>query len=156
MKSIMVNKKTRLKAKILQACISIQNQTIDHLKSVVEENQKSANEYGAPKDRYDSFRTQLLAKRDMFALQLTKANEQFEILNRIPVEKHYEKVEFGAIVITEKQTMFISAGIGKVTVDDEIYYAISPAVPVYKAMEGKKAGEEFQFNGSNMKILDIF
>lgn len=145
-----------LKEKILQTCIKVQEATIENLKSEVDENQNSANEYGPPKDRYDSFRTQLLAKRDMFAHQLAKANEQLDILKRIPADKDFKNIEFGAVVVTEKQKMFVSVGIGKINVEGESYYAISPAVPVFKAMEGKKAGDEYQFNGIKTKILDVF
>lgn len=145
-----------MKKKLLSACISLQSESINALKSAVDEAQKAANEYGFPKDRYDSFRTQLLRKRDMFAQQLARASEQMDLLKRIDPEKEYSKVEFGALVITDKQKMFISIGLGKVQVDDDTFYAISPAVPIYKAMEGKKEGEEFTFNNITGKIEKIY
>lgn len=145
-----------MKKKLLSACADLQLASINSLKSTVDESQKSANEYGAPKDRYDSFRTQLLRKRDMFAQQLAKANEQLDILMRIDPEKEYSIVEFGAVIITNKQNLFISIGLGKLQVDDGVFYAISPAVPIYKAMEGKKAGEEFAFNNITYKIEKIY
>ena len=125
------------------------------MKLTMDEAQKSANEYGAPKDRYDAFRTQMMRKRDMLAQQLQKANEQFELLDRIDAEKEYDSVEFGALVNTDKQKLFVSVSLGKITIEGEDYYAISPAVPVYQAIEGKKAGEEFDFRGNKMKIVSI-
>jgi hypothetical protein len=148
--------KTELKEKILNTCKLHLLQTIDNLKSAMEEAQKAANEYGPPKDRYDSFRTQLLRKRDMFAQQLTKANEQMDILNRIDPEKVLDKVEFGSVVITDKQKMFISIGLGKLHIDDLEFYAISPFVPIFNAMRDKKKGEEFVFNSNKFIIKDIY
>lgn len=145
-----------IKKKIIDACRSMQLETINNLKLEMEEGQKAANEYGLPKDRYDSFRTQLLRKRDMFAQQLAKANEQLELLKRIDPEKECSKIEFGALVMTNKQHLFISIGLGKVKVDNDAFYAISPAVPIYKAMEGKKIGEEFTFNNVTYKIEKIY
>lgn len=145
-----------LKEKILNVCTLLQHETIKNLKSEVEEGQKAANEYGLPKDRYDSFRTQLLRKRDLFAQQLAKANEQLDVLERINPEKECSKVEFSAVVITNKQKLFISIGLGKVQVDDDVFYAISPAVPIFKVMAGKKAGEEFTFNNITYKIEKIY
>lgn len=145
-----------MKKKLLLACEKLQLASINSLKSTVDEAQKSSNEYGAPKDRYDSYRTQLLRKRDMFAQQLVKANEQLDVLKRIDTEKECSRVEFGAVVFTNKQNMFISIGLGKVQADDDFFYAISPAVPIYKAMEGKKAGEEFIFNDITYKIENIY
>ncbi len=143
------------KEKIINVCRSMQLETINNLNSEMEEGQKAANEYGLPKDRYDSFRAQLLRKRDMFAQQLAKATEQLDVLMRIDSKKEYEKAEFGAVIMTNKQNLFISIGLGKVQVDESVYYAISPAVPIYKVMEGKKVGEEFSFNNITYKILEI-
>ncbi len=92
----------------------------------------------------------------MFAQQLVKANEQMDTLNKINPEKELDKVEFGAIVITNKQMMFVSIGLGKIEVDDQIYYAISPTVPIFNAMRDKKKGEEFVFNSSKFIIKELF
>ena len=146
----------KLKEKLLTTCQNIQTETINNLKGEVDDSQKSANEYGAPKDRYDSFRTQLLRKKDMFAQQVGKANEQLDVLKRIDPEKECSRVEFGAVIITNKQNLFISIGLGKVPTEEAVFYAISPAVPIYKAMEGKKAGEEFAFNNITYKIEKIY
>lgn len=147
---------SELKEKILDACKMLQLKTIKNLKSEVEEAQNAANDYGLPKDRYDSFRTQLLRKRDMFAQQLAKANQQLDLLNQINPEKEYATVEFGAVIVTNRQNLFISIGLGKVQVDDQTYFAISPAVPIYRAMEGKKVGEGFSFNNTTYKIQELY
>lgn len=147
---------SELKEKILQVCKLVQLETIKNLKTEVEDAQKAANDYGLPKDRYDSFRTQLLRKRDMFAQQLAKANQQLDLLNQINPEKEYTMAEFGAVIVTNKQNLFISIGLGKVQVDDETYFAISPAVPIFKAMNGKKVGEGFVFNNISYKIEAIY
>jgi hypothetical protein len=144
-----------MKKEILSICKKLQLDTINSLKSAVDEAQKSANEYGPPKDRYDSFRTQLLRKRDMYAQQLAKANQQMELLNRIDPDKVCTEIEFGALVLTNIQNMFISIGLGKVQAGDETFYAISPAVPVFRAMEGKKEGETFSFNNISFTIKRI-
>ncbi len=78
-----------IKRRLLETCKDEQQKAIDNLKKVVDDAQKSANEYGAPKDRYDSYRTQLLRKRDRFAQQLQKANEQLDTLHMIDPEKKF-------------------------------------------------------------------
>lgn len=121
----------------------------------MEEAQKSANEYGAPKDRYDSYRTQLLRKRDMFAQQIVKLDQQIEVLEKVKPGKISEKVEFGSVVITDKQKLFVSTGLGKIEVGGEQYFVISPQVPVYRAMEGLKKNESFVVNGIRSQILEL-
>ncbi len=144
------------KQKLQKKCRKLVLDTIEYLKAEIDDCQKTANDYGLPKDRYDSFRAQLLRKRDMFSQKLVKNNEQLVLLDRIDFTKKLSSVEIGALVITENQNLFISIGLGKIEIDGETYYAISPAVPVYKAMDGKKAGEEFEFNGRKNTILEIY
>jgi hypothetical protein len=92
----------------------------------------------------------------MFAQQLTKNNEQLALLDRIDFTKKRAKVEVGALVVTENQKLFICIGLGKIILDNDTYFAISPAVPIYKAIDGKKEGEVFEFNGQKNKILEIY
>ncbi len=143
------------KKKLLSICRKMQDETIQHLKLEMDDAQKSANEYGTPKDRYDSYRIQLLRKKDMFGQQLAKTMEQLDTLDRISLKRRFEEVEFGALVITDKQKILVSIGLGKIELDGSTYFAISPSVPVFNAMIGKKVGEEYEFRGAPIKILSI-
>ncbi len=145
-----------LKQKLLSRCREQLEGMAADFQREMDEAQQSANEYGAPKDRYDAYRTQLLRKRDMFAQQLAKLNTQLDVLDRIDPGRGCDKVEFGALVITDLQKLFISTGLGKIDCEGDQYYAVSGAVPIFRAMEGKKAGDEFTFNGKKIRIKDIF
>ncbi len=144
-----------LKKKLLEACFHEVDQRAASLRRVMEEAQQSANEYGQPKDRYDSYRTQLLRKRDMFGQQLQKILEQRHILEKVNTEKRCPVVEFGALVDTGDQIVFVSVGLGRIEHDGKEYFVISPAVPFYIAMEGKSAGETFDFRGKSLRINQI-
>lgn len=144
------------KRSIYNASVAAQMRLMENARLVMTEAQDGANEYGQPQDRYDSFRTQLLKRRDLFAAQYQKALEDLKILNRIDPEKLLKQVEFGAAVITNDQKLFISMGIGKVEVDGELWYAISPLVPFYAVIKGKKKGDEFEFRGKKCKIVEVF
>jgi 3-oxoacyl-ACP reductase-like protein len=148
--------KKAYKKRLIEACRESLTASAGNIKLAMDEAQNSANEYGVPKDRYDSYRTQILRKRDMFARQLQQAIDQIEILNKIDVKIVHEKVEFGSVVFTEKQKMFIATGIGKVEFEGEDVFVISPYVPVFEVMKGKKAGDEVDFRGMKNKILMVF
>lgn len=145
-----------LKQKILDACFAHQNKVIQNLKVVMEEVADSAEEHGLPKDLYDSYRNQMMSKREMFAQQLLKVNEQVGILRRVDMSRSYDTVRFGAVVITETQRLFIATGIGKIMVDGEEYFVISAMVPFYKAIDLKKAGDAFEFRERKEKIREVF
>jgi len=148
--------KVLCKSILLKECLKHQEKAKRKLEEVMREAQQSANEYGGPKDRYDAFRNQLMSRKDMYARQFQNAQEQYDVLNMIDPENLLDRVEFGAIVETNTQKLFIASGIGKIKAGDCEYFVMSPNVPFYKAIEGKSSGEEFIFRGNTGKILKVF
>jgi len=137
-------------------CRETQQKCVDSAKSAMNEVQLALNEYGPNKDRYDSFRDQLIGRRDMFAAQYQKALSEMNVLERIDPKDLKDTVEFGAIVISDTSKFIIAISAGKIELDGAVYYAISPAVPLYKAMEGLKPGESFEFNGKRQTIKELY
>lgn len=144
-----------IKEKLLARCIEIKEESKAHTLAAMNDAQQSANEYGAPKDRYDSFRAQLMRKRDMLAQQLAVVEEEISFLRQIKPGSISTKVEPGALVVLNAQTLYILVGIGKIVIEGEIFYAVSPVVPLVVAMKNLKQGESFDFRGTTMKILEI-
>ena len=118
-----------IKKKLFEDCVKQQTDIIENLKSLMAEDQESANEYGQPKDRYDSYRMQLLRKRDMYGQQLERALEEQAVLKRIDIYKPISEVGFGAVVITDDQKLFIAVSTGKIVIENEVYHTISIKVP---------------------------
>jgi transcription elongation GreA/GreB family factor len=145
-----------IKEKILARCIEIKEESEAHTLAAMNEAQKSANEYGPARDRYDSFRAQLMRKRDMLAQQLAAVDEELRFLRQVKFDSKSTMAESGAMVVLDSQTIFILLGIGKLEFDNNTYYVISPVVPLASAMKGHKAGDTFTFRGKTMKILEIF
>ncbi|NOY51197.1 MAG: hypothetical protein GXO88_11645 [Chlorobi bacterium] len=145
-----------LKKELLDKCIEKQVKAINDLQMEIDEAQRMSNEYGQPKDRYDAFKTKLLRQRDMFAQQQAKANIVMNTLQSISVKKELKKVEFGAVVLTDKQNLFVSAGLGKIDINGKQYFAISPQVPIFQALADKKPGDELVFNGSKIRLTAVF
>ncbi len=144
-----------IKVKLLNKCIDRQEEVISQLHQEINDAQKMANDYGQPKDRYDAFRTKLMRQIELYAKQMDQAKMVLNTLHKIPMEKPISVVEFGALVHTNKQKIFISAGLGKMEVDGQLYYAISTQVPIFNALKGKKVGESAVFNNISMTIEEI-
>ncbi|MFK5857481.1 MAG: hypothetical protein QM503_15230 [Bacteroidota bacterium] len=146
----------KTKAKLLTKCINQQSEVIRQLQQEITDAQNQANDYGQPKDRYDAFRTKLMRQIELYAGQLDKAKIVIDTFQKIDIEKESTEVEFGSLVITNKQMLFVSAGLGKVELEGETYYAVSPHVPIFNALKGKKQGNEVVFNGTKLVILEIY
>ena len=129
---------------------------IRHLESAMEEADKMAHEYEQSSDDADSHKMELIGSRDMYAKQLQTEMDLLETLNKVDFNQDHRVVEFGSVVITDMQKVFISIGLGKVNVDNDTFYAISLQVPFYQAMKGLKKGDTFDFRGRKVKIIDLF
>ncbi len=150
------NEHFELKKRLKSECEKAQKKAVDSTKSALDEAQHALNDYGPNKDRYDSFRDQLIGRRDMFTLQYSKAVSEFSVMDKINPKSINKVAEFGAVIITDVCRFFISISSGKIEVDGQLYYAISPGVPLFKVMEGKKKGDTFEFNGKKQVIKDLF
>lgn len=145
-----------LKTRLLNECQQVQKKIVDSAKEAMNDTQQALNEYGPNKDRYDSFRDQLISKRDMLSAQYQKAHSEYTVLQKINANNINKVAEFGSVIVTDSCRFFISISAGKINVDGQTYYAISPMVPLFKVMEGLKNGDTFEFNGNKQVIKDIF
>ncbi len=145
----------KLKEKLLARCIEMKEESETNTLAAMNDAQQSANEYGAPRDRYDSFRAQMMRKRDMLAQQLSAVEEELSYLRQIKPGTISAKVEAGALVELNTQTLYIIAGIGKLVIDDKTFYVVSPVVPLVAAMKDLKKGDSFTFRGTTRKIIEI-
>ena len=145
----------KLKEKLLARCIEMKEESETNTLAAMNDAQQSANEYGAPRDRYDSIRAQMMRKRDMLAQQLSAVEEELSYLRQIKPGTISAKVEAGALVELNTQTLYIIAGIGKLVIDDKTFYVVSPVVPLVAAMKDLKKGDSFTFRGTTRKIIEI-
>lgn len=71
-------------------------------------------------------------------------------------EEKHDKVGLGAVVITHRNTFFVSADLQRFDLEGEKFIAISNECPLFKSMRGKKRGERFMHKGLSYQILDIY
>ncbi len=106
-------------------------------------------------DKYETGREMMqieIEKNEILLNQTTKLRKE---LARIEISAKFTKVAFGSLVVTDKGTYFISIGIGKIQIDDQICYAISLASPIGGLLKGKVVGDEVQFQGRAFTIKEI-
>jgi hypothetical protein len=148
--------KQELKKKIVDTCILTLENSVLTVRESIDELIQTANDYEGDHDILDPFKEGLIKKKDLQLKQLQNYQEDIKLVKKADPKRISELVEFGSVVITDKQRIFIAAGIGKIVLDNETYYAISTQVPVYMAMKGLKVGESFTINNNKFTIKDIF
>ncbi|NOU18004.1 MAG: hypothetical protein HOO91_10670 [Bacteroidales bacterium] len=144
-----------IKKKVYDKCVEKQKEILENAKAAMDDAQKAANEYGPPRDRYDSFRAQLLRKRDLHAEQYEKAIKEMDFLLNLKPENQNKELIINTLVVTNKQKFYVSIGLGKITVPEGEFYAISPQAPIYQSLKEKIKGDSVVFNGQKITILEL-
>lgn len=88
--------------------------------------------------------------------QLDFAIMELDTLTRINPDESHDRVDFGAVVITDKRNLFVSTGIEEFECNGETYFGLSTKAPLYKNMAGSVVGDEISFHGINYTIKEIF
>lgn len=146
-----------LKRKIWDACMQKQQALAATVKEAMTQAQEAANEEkGSLEEKFESFREQLIRDRDMYARKLGEHMSAMEALRYVEVDKVFSHVQQGALVITDKQKLFVAISLGEIKADGQVYFAISTQSPLYQQMEGKRAGETFEFRGISHHIREVF
>ncbi|MDY6801200.1 MAG: hypothetical protein SVU94_08255 [Bacteroidota bacterium] len=148
--------KKAVKKNIIKTCINLLEENIKTSKDRIQEIIQIANDYEGDHDMFDPFKEDMMKKKDLQVKQMEKFLEDLKLVKKVDPERISDKVEFGAVIITDKQKMFVSAALGKITVDNENVYAISTQVPVFNAMKDLKPGDTFTINNNSFTIKDVF
>lgn len=143
---------------MLSKALKMQKEVIETARAAMLDAQQSANDNDDDTEEklFNSYREEMQNKRDMFARQLEQAFDDLQMLQKVTVGQAHNEVEFGSVVETDSQKLFISISLGAINIEEGQYFAISPSAPLYKAMAGKKAGETFQFRDKDIKVKQVF
>lgn len=150
--------KSKVKQQLLSEALRMQKVVADNARTAMLDAQSSANDNDDDTEEklFNSYREEMQNKRDMFARQLEQAMDDTALLSKVNALQEHQAAEFGAVVITEQQKLFISISLGQIKVANDAFFAISPSAPLFKALAGKKKGETFEFRDKKIKVLDVY
>lgn len=146
-----------LKETLYQKCLEYVEVRVRNASAAMDEAQGSANSEtkSTAGDKHDTARAMMQLAAEQNAKHLAEAHKLQQTLLLIDPLHHFSKVQMGSIVITSSANYFISISAGKLKVDDEIYYAISPSSPIAQVLLGLKEGDSRLFNGNSIVIKSI-
>ena len=88
-------------------------------------------------------------------MQLQKTMHLKNQLGQIEISQRLDRVRSGSLVIANNEKYFIAIGIGKIKLEEQQYFVISPESPVGQLFLGKQKNEVVEFRGKRMTIHDI-
>ena len=77
------------------------------------------------------------------------------ILNSLDPTKLHKAAGKGSLIKTDKSVLYIAVSLGKIQVDQQDIFVISPNSPVAEQLNGKKEGEFYSFNNVSFNIVKL-
>jgi len=107
-------------------------------------------------DKYETGRAMVQFELEKHNIQLQKAQHQKHELSQINLQKKFEQVEFGSLVLTNEGKYFFSIALGKIEIDGDEIFCLSLASPIGKAFYNKETDNKIIFQGKEIAISGIF
>ena len=151
-------KSKAIKTKLFKRCKEYVAQRIATAKNAMDAAQTGASEESKTSmgDKYETSKALMHIEKDKAAGQLSEAIKLDRVLNEIQtISTNIDKVDLGNLVLTTNGNFYISISVGKLTVANNDYFAISLASPVGQLLYDLKVGEEMRFNNRVTRILEI-
>jgi transcription elongation GreA/GreB family factor len=122
---------------------------INLIKESIESNDKGSSEDD------DSGNGKLLNDLEKNIVYLNDAQNTKEYLKQIKTNIEFTTVVLGSLVKTNQMNFYLASGIGKIELDDDVYYAISLNSPIGLLLKNKMVNDNFEFNQNKYTIIDI-
>lgn len=106
-------------------------------------------------DKYETGRAMTQMELEKTQAQLHKTEDLLTTLSKIDVKTMRQKAEFGSLVETSSGSYFFSIAFGKIDIQGESVFCLSPVSPIGQQLLGKKSGDTIRFQGREITVENI-
>ncbi|MFD0988709.1 hypothetical protein ACFQ1R_01255 [Mariniflexile jejuense] len=144
------------KQKLLQICNERVDKRMNDYKEEINLIKESiaSNDKGSSEDD-DAGHGKLLNDLEKNMSYLNDAKKTKEYLSNIKTNVESKEAMLGSIVKTNMMSFYISTSIGKIELDDAVFYAISVNSPIGQLLINKPVNTSFEFNQNKYVITEI-
>ena len=147
-----------LKKELHRQCLDYAEKRIEAAQLAINEAQKASNDdtKSSAGDKYETGREMMQQETNRNLSQLTEGNKLKIALNQISTNIINETADTGSLVFTDNGNFYLAVSAGILTVDDERWFAVSPASPVGLQLKGLKGGDTFNLNNKIYLVNKVF
>lgn len=146
-----------LKQQLYLKCLAFVEQRIASAQEAISIAQQSANEEtkSSAGDKYETGRAMAQLEIEKNSSQLAESLKLKQSLEKIEVDQRTETVRPGSLVKTNHGNFYLTISAGQFTIDNEDYFAISPASPIGQKLVGLHVEQSFSFNKKEFLVLQV-
>ena len=146
------------KEELFNKCLDAVNEQIERYRDRMDtiSGQNAENKIHPDFDEYGN-KGELLTNYEKSTRYLDNARNMKETLANLDRNHLSEVVRPGSLVETKNSYYYVAVPLGQIDMDNgSRVFAISTDAPIYKHLEGKKAGEKFTFNDEEVEIVKVY
>ena len=142
------------KTQVHKHCVQLVEDKIDRLNGLIKSAQDAANDdtKSSAEDKYETNREMMNAEKDKAKRQLDEAYKLRKVLDVINPNLGSETVDLGALIQTNIGWFYYAVGLGQLQVGTNKVFGISPVSPLGTILRDAKVGDNFSFNGREVKV----
>jgi transcription elongation GreA/GreB family factor len=146
-----------IKSKLFKVCENLVERKINVIKKSLNEVQDAANNEtkSSAGDKHETGRAMAQLETEKLSSQLSEILKLEQVLQQINPEEKHQLIGLGSLVITNNGNFYIAVSLGKIKIENNIYFAISAVSPIGKQLLNLTKNEQFSFNGKNYIIKNI-
>ncbi|MBD1260119.1 3-oxoacyl-ACP synthase [Maribacter polysiphoniae] len=146
-----------LKKNLYWFCMDFVQERISRIQSQMEEVQEAltSETKSSAGDKHETGRAMLQLEREKLGRQLAEAENMLQVLNKVDISSKKEIASLGSLVKTAGAHYFLAISAGEYKIGTEKYYCISMNTPIGIMLFGKGVGDTLNFNGNELRILEI-
>lgn len=151
----------KLSEALYQLCLEFIENRIKTIRQAIQETQASADQEtkSSAGDKYETGLSMMQLDMEKQAEQLAEAIKTRNSLEQVRVLEEISNgngaVKPGSAVETNNGNFYIAISAGQLKVNDQTYFAVSPATPIGSKLMGLKTGEGFSFNGKQFVVSKV-
>lgn len=106
-------------------------------------------------DKHETSRAMNQLEQERIGKQLEQSEAMLNSLKTLREIQSKNLVGAGQLLRVNGAYYFLSVAFGKLTIENEIVFVLSPASPIGEQLIGKSVGDKIQFNGNELEIEAI-
>ncbi|MHA8102586.1 3-oxoacyl-ACP synthase [Aquirufa nivalisilvae] len=107
-------------------------------------------------DKYETGREMMQREMDKCSALIDQNRHSMQIIQHVPIHRTYESIDKGALIVTDRGSYYMLVGLGKISLEQKDYFAISPESPIGSLFLGKKVGEFILLREQKITIQGIY
>lgn len=149
---------THFKQSVFKECLAILHQKTAECNSALKELSEGIEreDKSSAGDKYETARAMMQLEQEKIHKRLSDISIQLEALQQININYQSSTVIKGSLIKTDKGFIFLSVPIGKLKVDNEEVFVVSPLSPIGKRLLGTHKNQIIEVNNIRYLIEEVF